>query len=183
MPRVSISAGLSVVLALLGIGLPVIGVPVWFGVALVVAAVVVLVITFWPWISRLRIGLAGEDTNVTLKASFVSHQNFRIVDAVDERGRLEGRTFEDCHIKGPAVLGLLDGIVMVETTFQTTHPEMNDLYVEIETGRGYIGIIPVKDVAFRRCTFESVGIAGTSQMIQLIDGEMGRVAGGPPPTT
>jgi hypothetical protein len=67
----------------------------------------------------------GDDSE--MKRSVRNWPVIRLVDAADERGLIENRTFEDCIIRGPAMLLCFGssetGTVMEEIEFAARSPE------------------------------------------------------------
>lgn len=81
----------------------------------------------------------------------------------DERSMIENQVFEDCEIRGPAMLALVGQFEMSNCVFDGT---FDSLFFEVAEGRHVLGVIGVRGVAFRRCRFVNVGMLGTQDMIQ-----------------
>lgn len=87
----------------------------------------------------------------------------RIVDRVDEDGRIRNQTFEECEIRGPAMLALeVEPITLEACSFGGTFDSIFHLTEKPEI-RGAIGL---RNVAFRRCVFEQIGFIGPPEVIE-----------------
>ena len=73
---------------------------------------------------------------------------------------LEGYIFNDCEIRGPAVLAIAGNTSFVECTFDTT-----DVLIPLPEDRGYHGLVEARNCTFERCTFQRIGIAGSQELI------------------
>src|SRR5215210_4252011 len=88
-----------------------------------------------------------------------------IVELVDVRGVIEGVTFVDCTIRGPAVL-LADRVEIVDTNLGA---DTDAVFWEIPRERKVVaGAISVKQCKFDRCLFVNIGIAGPEPYIRQI---------------
>ncbi len=76
---------------------------------------------------------------------------------------LEDRTWKGAVIVGPAVLAPLDHVTFANSSFDGD-PE--SLFINLEDGRKYIGLIGLKNVTFDDCEFRNIGIAGTADSIE-----------------
>jgi hypothetical protein len=94
-----------------------------------------------------------------LSGRYISQQTFAVADLVLD-GKIEGRTFEDCEIYGPAVLVLSGVGQMYKCGFD--HPAAfitaNQEHV--------VGPILVKDCSFKQCRFHGVGFIGPEETIK-----------------
>ncbi|MEX0658292.1 MAG: hypothetical protein WD080_04085 [Egibacteraceae bacterium] len=77
-----------------------------------------------------------------------------VTDAV-----LRGLTFESCHIMGPAVLAVLDGVTMNGCTYDVANNDLDSVIWEIETGRWVVGAIGIESCEFYGCRFTNIGLA------------------------
>jgi len=95
-----------------------------------------------------------------LTGNYISNQSFNIADLA-YNGLIEGRTFENCQIYGPAIL-MTGGVVgfMHECRFEG-HP--NALVIET-SNKVLIGIISIKNCTFRRCVLRQIGIIGGKKL-------------------
>jgi len=87
-----------------------------------------------------------------------------LVDLVDRSKPpvIEGITFTECIIHGPAVLFLEPDAVLDDNDFNLPIDSPEPLLFEIEPGPK-TGLLPVRASSFRRCSFINVGFAGTRQ--------------------
>ena len=81
---------------------------------------------------------------------------------------IEGRTFSDCLIEGPAVMLALDGVNFESTNFGPTGGDVRNMLFRPMTGRMAIGSIPVRNCTFRNCQFHTLGITGSDELLQML---------------
>ncbi len=81
---------------------------------------------------------------------------------------IEGRTFSDCYIEGPAVMLVLDGNQFEGTNFGPTGGDMRAMLFRPLSGKTAIGAIPVRNCVFRNCQFHTLGITGTDDLLQML---------------
>ena len=81
---------------------------------------------------------------------------------------IEGRTFSDCLIEGPAVMLALDGVNFESTKFGPTGGDVRNMLFRPMTGRMAIGSIPVRNCTFRNCQFHTLGITGSDELLQML---------------
>ncbi len=80
---------------------------------------------------------------------------------------LEGLTFQNCRIVGPAVLIPQGGVQIAHCSWDA--PGVDAIFWEIPPERTQIvGGVVVKDCTFSKCTFQMVGIAGGAEMRSLL---------------
>ena len=80
---------------------------------------------------------------------------------------IEGRTFTDCMIEGPALMLVLDGVHFDSTNFGETGGDVrNMLFRPMATMA--IGAIPVRNCTFRNCRFNTLGITGSDDLLQML---------------
>jgi hypothetical protein len=70
---------------------------------------------------------------------------------------IENRTIEDCEIRGPAIVGFLEGNSLDTVGFLG---DADSVLVELPEPRHIIGAIGVRGCVFRRCHFVEIGIIG-----------------------
>jgi hypothetical protein len=99
--------------------------------------------------------------------SYIHGKNFRIADLSDPLNMVVGRTFEDCHIYGPAVIMLYDRNDIGDSTFHTQKPDHIFIIASsgIWGGLG-TGVIGLMDCKFRRCHFYNVSVTGDPATIE-----------------
>jgi hypothetical protein len=78
--------------------------------------------------------------------------------------RLEGLTFTDCWIRGPAVLAPNDECEFRDPVFYGT---LEEIIWERPEGSGAIGAIHLHNCVFIDCTFANIGLAGTPKFAAL----------------
>ena len=80
---------------------------------------------------------------------------------------LEGRTFTDCVIEGPALMLVLEGTHFNNTNFGPTGGNMRNMLFQ-PMGEMGIGAIPVRNCTFTRCQFQTIGITGNETLLQML---------------
>jgi hypothetical protein len=95
----------------------------------------------------------------------ISDRTLRIVDLVGDGAHIEGRTFERCHIMGPALVTFIFPLKMSGGGF-VTGGNIEAILWEQPPNKRVIGIIAVENCVFRDCTFEGIGIVGPPEDIQ-----------------
>lgn len=77
--------------------------------------------------------------------------------------RIEGYTFINCRILGPAVLALVDNVTVVHCEFEA---DINSIFWEIdpEARPTVYGAVGVTNTTFSSCSFEAIGLAGTRDL-------------------
>lgn len=88
---------------------------------------------------------------------------------------IEGRTFSDCYIEGPAVMLVLDGNQFEGTNFGPTGGDMRAMLFRPLSGRVAIGAIPVRNCVFRNCQFHTLGITGSDTLLQMLTDQVATV--------
>jgi hypothetical protein len=81
----------------------------------------------------------------------------------DDRAMIENRTFEEDIIRGPAVLAPLTGTTLEGITFDEP-PE--HVLLELPKNTVQVGFIGLRNVTFRDCRFQIIGIAGDPDLIR-----------------
>jgi len=77
---------------------------------------------------------------------------------------IEGRTFTDCVIDGPALMLVLEGTHFESTNFGPTGGDMRNMLFKPMGAMG-IGAIPVRNCSFTRCQFQALGITGNEALL------------------
>ena len=80
---------------------------------------------------------------------------------------IDGRTFTDCVIEGPAIMLALDGVNFDATHFGHTGGDMRNMLFR-PLGTVAIGAIPVRNTTFRNCQFHTLGITGNDELLQML---------------
>lgn len=81
---------------------------------------------------------------------------------------IEGRTFTNCRIEGPAVVAVLGGVHFDSTDFGYTAGDVGRLVFRSASTTGMVGVIPFKDCSFKGCNFFAVGFTGPEEFLQQI---------------
>ncbi len=82
---------------------------------------------------------------------------------------IEGKTFTDCVIEGPAVMAVMNGTSFDNCAMGTTTDVRNLLYRPLSTTK-LAGVIGVSDCRFLRCRFVQVGFTGSDDMLEQLQG-------------
>lgn len=89
----------------------------------------------------------------------------KIMDLVSKEGGLEGYTFLNCQINGPAVLAFLDAVRFQHNSFDT--PDWDAVLWEVLPSRPrVIGAIGVTNCNFDGCRLTHIGIAGPPELLR-----------------
>ena len=81
---------------------------------------------------------------------------------------LEGRTFTDCFIEGPAVMLVLEGTHFEGVNFGPTGGDLRNVLFRPMSGQRAIGAIPVRNCTFRNCQFHTLGITGGEDLLKML---------------
>ena len=80
---------------------------------------------------------------------------------------LENRTFTDCVLEGPALMLVLEGVNFESTNFGPTGGDMRNMLFK-PMGNVGIGAIPVRNCTFTNCRFNTLGITGSEDLLQML---------------
>lgn len=81
---------------------------------------------------------------------------------------IEGRTFTDCYIEGPAVMLVLEGTHFEGVNFGPTGGDLRHILFRPMSGERAIGAVPVRNCTFRNCQFHTLGITGSDDLLQML---------------
>lgn len=96
------------------------------------------------------------------------NQVVRLTDLAVTQEILDGLTFENCLILGPAVVAPMGETVIEGSTF---HGTAEGMYWPVSPDRGVvIGAIGLNNCKFTRCRFERVGFAGPPELLDALKG-------------
>ena len=85
--------------------------------------------------------------------------SIRIADLARESVTIEGHTFEDCNIYGPAVVFPGHEVNIADCAFESDLRGFPDnIFIVIKEDRKLYGVIGLKECTFRRCTFHRIAI-------------------------
>lgn len=90
---------------------------------------------------------------------------------------IEGRTFRNCRIEGPAVLLATDGVNFDGCDLGYTGGDIRNLLLS-PRGASVIGAIPVQNCRFINCQFFAVGYTGSQTWLDEIERALGTGGGG-----
>jgi hypothetical protein len=91
---------------------------------------------------------------------------YYLADLAKDNGVIEGFRFEECHVKGPAVMVVQGELDLVNNTIEG---DPDAFLWEIQPDRERVtGAILIKDTTFEGCTFTNVGLAGYSDFIEQV---------------
>jgi hypothetical protein len=104
------------------------------------------------------------DAKEWLKEKKLTHRSFRITDIpLTGEPILSGLIVEDSTLYGPAILAPLDDNTFDSIMFRA---DAEAMLWEVPEGKRIIGAIGLRHCAFRRCTFDGIGIAGPPELIR-----------------
>lgn len=81
---------------------------------------------------------------------------------------IDGRTFVDCFIEGPAVMMPIEGCDFENCNFGDPHGDPRTLMLKPMGARRVTGVIPFTNCIFERCTFGGIGFAGTPEFLDRL---------------
>ncbi len=81
---------------------------------------------------------------------------------------IEGRTFTNCRLEGPAVVAILGGVHFDSTDFGYAGGDVARMVLRSASPSGVVGVIPFKDCRFVGCSFFAVGYTGPEAFLQQI---------------
>ena len=82
---------------------------------------------------------------------------------------IEGKTFTDCVIEGPAVMAVMNGTVFDSCAMGTTSDMRTLLYRPLSQDK-MAGLVGVKNCRFVRCRFVQVGFTGSDALLEELQG-------------
>lgn len=91
---------------------------------------------------------------------------------------IEGRTFTDCVLEGPALMLVLEGVHFQSTNFGPTGGDMRNMLFQ-PMGNVGIGAIPVRNCNFTNCRFNTLGITGNEDLLRMLIENVPTVAADP----
>ncbi|MGD0596689.1 MAG: hypothetical protein ABSA64_04085 [Sedimentisphaerales bacterium] len=103
--------------------------------------------------------------------SVLRNMDIRISDLAREDMTIHSKTFEKCHIYGPAIIATKGMLVMDTTTFASAVRDPNDFFVET-TNDMVIGVIVFEDCIFRNCTLHNISFIGNHESIAKMKNEL-----------
>ncbi len=82
---------------------------------------------------------------------------------------IDGKTFTDCVIEGPAVMAVMNGTTFDNCAMGTTTDIRNLLYRPLSTTK-LAGVIGMANCRFLRCRFVQVGFTGSDDLLEQLLG-------------
>ena len=83
---------------------------------------------------------------------------------------IEGRTFIDCEIHGPAVMVPVAGCDFSGCNLGSADGDMRNLILEPNGASKITGCIPLRDCRFEGCRFISIGYTGSPDFLDGLRG-------------
>ena len=82
---------------------------------------------------------------------------------------IDGRTFENCHIYGPAMITFTNQIVS-GAMFEVPNNDLDALLIDVGKGAGkrIPGVIGFHNCIIKNCTFHNIGIIATADVLESI---------------
>ena len=80
---------------------------------------------------------------------------------------LDGRTFTDCAIEGPALMLVLENVHFDRTNFGPTGGDIRNMLFR-PMGEMGIGAVAVRNCTFTNCRFQMLGITGNDQLLDML---------------
>ncbi len=105
-------------------------------------------------------------TDAEMSRPYIQGKYFKIADLADGENVIVGRTFEDCHIYGPAVLFLLDRNTLIEPHVMGSLDEAFLAAPATNRAGPHTGIIVLRECTFKRCTLFNITFVGASEDIE-----------------
>lgn len=102
---------------------------------------------------------AFEKEAVWLPAMAVQHWNAGKMS-------IEGKTFTDCLIEGPAVIAVMNNTTFDSCAMGTTTDTRNLLYRPM--GQKLAGVVGMSNCTFVRCRFAQVGFTGSDGLLEQL---------------
>jgi hypothetical protein len=89
----------------------------------------------------------------------------RIADLTVINPILDGLTFSNCRILGPAVLLPMENVNVHSCQWDTPDPRAL-IWPLPEEGTQIVGAVGVRNCTFSRCSFAAIGMAGKSEFVK-----------------
>ncbi|WP_332655298.1 hypothetical protein [Brevundimonas sp.] len=80
---------------------------------------------------------------------------------------IDGKTFTDCVLEGPAVVAVMNGTVFESCAMGTTSDVRSLLYRPVSQTK-MAGVIGMSNCRFVRCRFVQVGFTGSDDLIEQL---------------
>ena len=90
---------------------------------------------------------------------------------------IEGRTFRNCVIEGPAVILVMPGTRFERTSFGAAPGDIRSILLKPMSATHALGAIPMGDCVFEGCQFFACGFAAHENWLNLMIQELGETSG------
>lgn len=123
-------------------------------------------------------------TGEALRAPVLENVAFSLHDLFRESLKsgqpiIQGRTFRNCRVEGPAVLLAVGGVNFDACDLGFAGGDVRNLLFR-PVGPKAVGAIPVRDCLFQGCLFFAVGYTGAPDFIDQVISVLGRPEAGAP---
>ena len=92
---------------------------------------------------------------------------------------IEGKTFTDCLIEGPAVLAVMNG-TRFDSCAMGTATEVKSLLYRPVSQKTLAGVVGMSNCLFVRCRFAQVGFTGSDELLEELEGAIRRLSDAAP---
>jgi len=116
----------------------------------------------WQTYSKKPLTFATPDA---LTPSILQNMNIRISDLTREEQIIRNRTFDNCHIYGPAIIITDNCIITPKADFTEIDP--NGIFIET-TNKIVSGAIKLDTCVIKNCTFHKISFIGSSEGIRRL---------------
>lgn len=89
----------------------------------------------------------------------------RVVDLFTTADFLEGYVFINCHLVGPAVIGMLGELVVEQCLFDPGVSDPQGMFWVMPPAQSFVGIVGFYRTEFRGCRFDRIGIAAPAEIL------------------
>jgi hypothetical protein len=101
------------------------------------------------------------------------YQNATIfVPDLARQGVIVTATFENCVLRGPAVVGILGSVSAKNVVFGIEHDDLESILWEVPEGAFKIGGIGFQDCRLSGGRTEGIGFMGTKEQLEIIRGSI-----------
>lgn len=120
-------------------------------------------------------------TGAALRAPILENVAFSLYDLFRESLKsgapiIQGRTFRNCRVEGPAVLLALGGVNFDGCDLGFAGGDVRNLLFR-PVGEKAVGAVPVRECLFQGCLFFAVGYTGAPEFIDQVIEVLGRPEG------
>jgi len=99
-----------------------------------------------------------------LISSNLQNKSFRIVDLAREDFIVRNKTFDNCHIYGPASIRLKGKSVMINSSIEGESPIVESHFI-VTTNKYAYGPVVLQDCVIKNCTFHKISFMGSETQI------------------